>query len=96
MVPQIKGGSPITLIQLIISVVVLLGGGVGLYVKNAVQLSNLEVRLEIMEKGINQNAANLTARTLARNQQVDELKEKIGKNSEDINIIKAQLQYLRR
>lgn len=86
---QMKTGTPITLLQLLISITLLLAGAVGLYVKSEVRAGNLEDRMLVLEKQRAQSEANMVARTQARNQELRELDVRIDKNTQDIEILKA-------
>jgi DNA topoisomerase IA len=86
---QIKTGKSITLIQLVISVVVVLSGAVGLYVNQQVAMAKMEQRLEVIEKGQAQWQSNALAIRQAREAEIKDLDLRVDKNSNDINILFA-------
>jgi DNA topoisomerase IA len=86
---QIKTGKSITLIQLVISVVVVLSGAVGLYVNQQVAMAKMEQRLEVIEKGQAQWQSNALAIRQARETEIKDLDLRVDKNSNDINILFA-------
>jgi Tfp pilus assembly major pilin PilA len=89
---QMRTGKSITLIQLIISVVVVLSGAVGLYVKNAVDRKGLEDRVAAIELYQTKQDAKASSRVESRNAEIKALDERIDKNTQDIEIIKIQKQ----
>lgn len=87
--PQIKPGKSITIIQLIISIVVVLSGAVGLYIKSSVAMAELNLRMLTIEKAQAQWQANSIALRTARDEAQNKLKDQINKNSQDIELLKA-------
>lgn len=90
---QIQPGKSITLIQLIISIVVILTGAVGLYVKSAVTMSQLNDRIIVIEKTQAQYQANSETRVQARNSELRDINQRINQNTNDINIINTRLPF---
>ena len=91
--PQIKTGRSITLVQLIISVIVVLSGAIGLYVKNQISMTEMNDRITAVEKIQSQYQANAAIKAQGRDAQMEKLNDKLNQNSNDINIINAKLPY---
>lgn len=97
---QIKTGKSITMIQLIISVVVVLTGAIGLYVKSEVDKAKLEDRVQRLEEKLTEQVqkrdASIAVSKAARDAQYKDLDERVDKNTSDITIINTQLPFLQR
>lgn len=90
---QIKTGQSITLIQLIISVVVVVTGGIGLYVKNQISITQMQDRITVVEKTQSQYQANSLIKSESRTAEIKALNDKINQNSNDINVINTRLPF---
>lgn len=93
---QLKTGKTITLLQLSISMIGLLACAVGLYVASEVSKAHLQDRVDALEKTIAQQQATAQINRSKRDVELKELDERIDQNTNDINIIRTQLQYLKK
>jgi hypothetical protein len=87
--PQMKPGKSITIIQLIISIVVVLSGAVGLYIKSSVAMAELNLRMQTIEKSQAQWQSNSVARREASDAKEKDQNDHINKNTQDIELLKA-------
>lgn len=94
--PQIRSGRAITLIQLIISVIVVLVGGIGLYVKNQISITQMQDRLTVIEKAQAQWQGNSLIKQESRNAEIKVLNDQVNKNQNDINILQLQFQQIKK
>lgn len=93
--PQLKSGRAITVVQLIISVIVVLVGGIGLYVKNQISITQMQDRLTVIEKLQAQWQGNSLIKQESRNAEIKVLNDQVNKNINDINILQLQFGQLK-
>lgn len=94
--PQLKSGRAITVVQLIISVIVVLVGGIGLYVKNQISITQMQDRLTVIEKAQAQWQGNSLIKQESRNAEIKVLNDQVNKNQNDINILQLQFQQIKK
>ena len=93
---QIKTGASITIIQLIISVLVIIIGGIGLYVKNQISITQMQDRITVVENTQRQYQANSLIKSESRTAELKALNDNINKNANDINILNVEFQNLKK
>jgi hypothetical protein len=86
---QMKAGTPVTLLQLLISTILLFAAAVGLYVKAEVRAQNMEDRVNAIEKTMNKNESNAIIRKTSRDEEIRNHDDRITKNTQDIEILKV-------
>lgn len=93
---QIKTGKAITVVQLVISIITVVGIVFGLFVKNQISMTQINDRLTTIEKAQAQWQANSLIKSESRNAEIKTQNDQINKNSSDITILQLQFQQIKK